>query len=257
LVKLKSSLMLIAACALLTFGTQSTFGQEDCPDPTIITIGNATLDPCMPQRVNVPVFMENHCPVGGFNIRIQTTDPTWLSFTVGDTAAADTFGSRISDWESFTASVFQSAAYRINVTAIANLPGGGSPYLAPGNGLIFTIHMDYDNYLVCDSSQLLNFSNCGVSDTTGYVLYQLVLNRDSVYVLPGLCHDNPRGDANCSGTTNGIDVIYLVNFFKGIGSSFCCLCSGDVNNNDTVNGLDVTYFINYLKGVVPSLDPCD
>jgi hypothetical protein len=212
----------------------------------------------MPQRVNIPIFMRNPCPVGGFSIRILTTDPTWLAFTPGDTNAADTIGSRISDWESFSATVQDYYPARIIVSGIANMPGGrDSVYLPPGDGLIFTIHMDFNNYLVCDTSQLMNFSNTAVSDVSGYNLFDLVLNTDSVYILPGQCHDNPRGDANCSGSVNGVDVVYLVNFLKGIGPSFCCLCTGDVNNSDSVNGIDVTYFINYLKGAAPPLAPCD
>jgi hypothetical protein len=197
--------------------------------------------------------MENHCPVGGYSIRIQTTDPDWLAFTVGDTAAADTFGSRTSVLETFTFNVNPATPYRITVTALGE-PGD---YLPPGNGLIFTIHMNYNNFTVCDTSQIMNFSNSTVGDTTGYNLYDIEFIRDYVHILPGLCSGNPRGDANCSGTTNGIDVVYMVNYLKGVGRPPCCLCSGDVNANGLFNGIDVTYLVGYLKGSLPEPVPCD
>jgi len=257
LVKLRPIAILMALSILMLISAAETMSQP-CPDPVIISLGYAYLEPCSLQRVSIPVFMENHCPVGGFSIRIQTTDPDWLAFTPGDSAAADTIGSRISGWEAFSFNVNSTTPYRITVTAIANMPGGNEGvHLPPGVGLLFTIHMNYNNYIVCDTSQLLNFSNSTVSDTTGYNLYDIEYIRDSVHILPGLCSGNPRGDANCSGTTNGIDVVYLVNFFKGAAKPPCCLCSGDVNANGSINGIDVTYLVNYLKGSLPEPPPCD
>jgi hypothetical protein len=65
------------------------------------------------------------------------------------------------------------------------------------------------------------------------------------------------GDANASGETNGLDVIYLVNYFKG-GSPppVSCDCppygmlylGADSNGSCSVNGLDVSYLVNILKG---------
>jgi hypothetical protein len=255
LFKLRPTTIILALCALIAFTMQLCYAQVDCPEETFITIGNAVLEPCTPQRVNIPVYMRNPCAVGGFSIQIMTTDPTWMSFTVGDSNAADTIGSRIGDWESFGATV--TYPFRVTVTAIADMPGGRTGvFLPPGDGLIFTIHLDFHNSLVCDTSQLINYGNTMVSDTTGYILFTTYVIRDSIYILPGACSNNPRGDANCSGTTNGIDVIYLVNYLKGIGQSFCCLCSGDVNNNGSFNGIDVTYLVMYLKGQTPALEPC-
>jgi len=254
LAKLKHAIFL-AAIALMALGLKSAVA-DDCPDPTQIIIGNVTVEPCMPQRLNIPIFMLNPCAVGGFNIRLYCTDPTWLHFVVGDTVAADTFGSRISDWELFSAVVNDPAV--ISVTGIADMPGGDSGiYLPPGNGLIFTIHPVFNNYLVCDTSQLINFMGCSVSDPSGWTIFELDLQSDSVYVNDSPCNHHPRGDANCNGVANGVDVTYLINFFKGLGPSFCCLCSGDANNNNVVNGIDVTFFINYLKGFGPAPDPCD
>ncbi len=59
-----------------------------------------------------------------------------------------------------------------------------------------------------------------------------------------------RGDANGSGELNGLDVIYLVNYFKG-GPAPDPIESGDANGSGTTNGLDVIYLVNYFKGGPP------
>jgi hypothetical protein len=59
----------------------------------------------------------------------------------------------------------------------------------------------------------------------------------------------PPGDANNSGAVNGIDVIYLANYFKGWGPPPADpLALGDTNGDCIFNGLDETYLVNYLKG---------
>ena len=255
MVNLKSIIILIA-CALSLFSTQIALGQE-CPEPVVITLGDISIDPCDAQRVSIPVFMQNPCAIGGFSLKINCTDPTWLAFTANDSLAADTIGSRISNWESFRASVYTTSTYRVNVTAIADIPGGDTGVvLPPGDGLLFTIHMDYRNFNVCDSSQLLNFQDVGVSSPDGYHLYSTLLNPNYFYVLPGNCNNGPRGDTNCNQVLNGVDAVYLVNYLKGIGQSYCCLCSGDANHSGNVNGIDVTFLIGYFKGG-PAPDPCD
>jgi photosystem II stability/assembly factor-like uncharacterized protein len=80
---------------------------------------------------------------------------------------------------------------------------------------------------------------------------------------PGGCDYTP-GDANNSGATDGLDVIYLVAFFKGgAAPPLTCPCgehgeiyvAADVNGSCSVNGLDVTYMVAYFKGG-PALFPC-
>ncbi len=65
------------------------------------------------------------------------------------------------------------------------------------------------------------------------------------------------GDINNSGTTNGLDVTYGVNFFKGGAvPPYSCQCAehgefyvaGDVNASCSFNGIDITYLVNYFKG---------
>ena len=67
------------------------------------------------------------------------------------------------------------------------------------------------------------------------------------------------GDVNNSAEVNGLDVIYLVNYFKG-GSAPPLICdngsgpffvAADINGDCATNGLDVIWFVNYLKGGSP------
>jgi hypothetical protein len=76
----------------------------------------------------------------------------------------------------------------------------------------------------------------------------------------------PAGDANSSGACNGIDVVFLVNYFKGGPAPTCtCIpffpplptgCCADANGNCVANGIDVTYLVSYLKGGGPAPAIC-
>ncbi|UCC80055.1 MAG: hypothetical protein JSW64_01475 [Candidatus Zixiibacteriota bacterium] len=72
------------------------------------------------------------------------------------------------------------------------------------------------------------------------------------------------GDANNSGSLNGLDVTYGVAFFKGGPMPpYECECTpgntwfvaGDVNASCSYNGLDITYLVNYFKGG-SDVEPC-
>jgi hypothetical protein len=77
------------------------------------------------------------------------------------------------------------------------------------------------------------------------------------------------GDVNGTGDANGIDVIFMVNFFKGESPPHeeCPPCAGigsnmqypqgDVNGSCQWNGIDINYFVNYLKGIGQPLRFCD
>ena len=78
----------------------------------------------------------------------------------------------------------------------------------------------------------------------------------AIYSVSSNC-DYVVGDANNSGETNGLDVVYMVNFFKGgTAPPYICQCmpgdswyvAGDVNSSCSFNGLDVTYLVGFLKG---------
>jgi hypothetical protein len=73
------------------------------------------------------------------------------------------------------------------------------------------------------------------------------------------------GDANDNGSADGVDVVYLVNYFKlGIAPGYICDCPeaddfyapADVNGSCEANGVDVIYYVNFLKGYGPGLTFC-
>ena len=182
--------------------------------------------------------------VGGFSIEIMLTDPSWFRFDPDDPLAVDTIGACHTTWGNFEFFV-HPYGYKITVSALG--PGGEN--LPPGEDcLIFTIHGNFDNKLVSDTCQLINFGTTRVSDSTGYINFSRNLVRDSLCVEP--CDTNlVRGDANGSGLLNGLDVTFLVTYFKG-GPSVClgCVCQGDANTSGNVNGLDVIFLVGYFKG---------
>ncbi len=65
----------------------------------------------------------------------------------------------------------------------------------------------------------------------------------------GCTGDFIPGDANASGTVNGLDVVYMVNYFKDTGPPIPApIWRADANGNCMVNGLDVVYMVNFFKG---------
>ncbi|UCE67272.1 MAG: hypothetical protein JSU85_04465 [Candidatus Zixiibacteriota bacterium] len=240
--------MLRHSLLIMSLSIIGLFGLASAQDSTVvITIGGATTPSCDENRINLPVYMSNPLTVGGFSIEIMLTDPSWFEFDPDDSLAVDTIGACHTNWGNFEFFV-HPYGHKITVSALG--PGGENlAPRAPGEDcLIFTIHGDFNNKLVSDTCQLINFGTTTVSDSTGYINFPNILVRDYLCVEP--CDTNlVRGDANCSGTLNGLDVTYLVSYFKG-GPSIClgCPCLGDANSSGGVNGLDVTFLVSYFKG---------
>jgi len=237
--------LLLPGLITLVIGFPGLAAAQDCT--VTVTVGGAATGPCIENRLDIPVFMNNPCTVGGFSIEIIMTDPSWFSFDPDDSLAVDTIGSRHSDWGIFGFTV-HPYGHKITITALGDDGLGNGENMPPGDGLIFTIHNDFDNKLVSDTCQLINFGSVDVSDSTGYNLFPKILIRD--YICVGVCDSNLiRGDANGSGTLNGLDVTFLVSYFKG-GPTVClgCVCQADPNTSGDVNGLDVIFLTNYFKG---------
>jgi glucose/arabinose dehydrogenase len=66
-------------------------------------------------------------------------------------------------------------------------------------------------------------------------------------------HVLDAGDANTSGSLNGLDVLYLVSYLKGIGNPPEPILAANAEGDCVVNGLDVVYLINYFKGGLPPI----
>jgi hypothetical protein len=142
----------------------------------------------------------------------------------------------------------------------------------PATALRYAIQIDSDEVfappLISDSmlttSQYINidslrdnhyFWRVKAGNASGWSLYSSVYAFDVevqgqiVYLV---------GDANHSGATNGLDVVYFVSYLKG-GPPPPLNVNGfypeaDANGSCTVNGLDVTYMVSYFKGGPPLID---
>jgi hypothetical protein len=98
-----------------------------------------------------------------------------------------------------------------------------------------------------------------VFDVAAYSQYAYAGCFDSFKILLlTVSSSGIAGDANGDGTFNGLDVVYSVNYFKGMGPSpaptFCrppigtIFKEADSNGNCAFNGIDITFSVNYLKG---------
>jgi len=130
----------------------------------------------------------------------------------------------------------------------------------PGTGKSDTTD-NLGEYLITDLGEGLydiSFSLSGYRDTTVEGISIVSSNTTVVDVILEE-YDCPYvpGDANGSGGANGLDVIYLVNYFKGGPAPVdICICdphgqiypAADANGSCSVNGLDVTYMVAYFKG---------
>ena len=64
-----------------------------------------------------------------------------------------------------------------------------------------------------------------------------------------------RGDANMDGYLLGSDVIYLVNYFKGINPRPTPTGRGDANGDGLIIGSDLVVLVNFFNGTGPHPPP--
>jgi len=215
-----------------------------------LTIGS----PCdSMSTLAVPVYLDNPCPVGGFQMNIVLTDTNHgVYFDPSNPNVADTAGSRISGFGYFNFNVLNSST--ITLSAIG--PGGQDPELPPGSGLIFTLHPSYTG--IVDDCQTVRFGAIDyVYDPSGY--YSYGASHVNGYLCVGCDPAWRRGDANRSGTLNVVDVTALFSHLKGV-TRICignCICTADFNSDGLVNIADVTQMFAFLKGSGNPPLPCD
>jgi hypothetical protein len=118
---------------------------------------------------------------------------------------------------------------------------------------------DYPSWLTVSGNALIGVPPVGTLDGSFRVNAYDGELYDSLTVaitILGGCSYTP-GDVNGSGVFNGIDITYMVAFFKGGNApTVSCTCppngtffvAGDVNASCGFNGLDVTYSVSYFKG---------
>jgi hypothetical protein len=255
---------IIAAAVLVAVCSVAVNAQEYCeeipgegyPPEADVTITIGT--PCDSTEIlSIPVYLDNPCPVSGFQIDIVLTEPdAGVYFDPEDPNAADTIGSRNTGWAFFTFNVLddeEDYPTTLRVTAIG--PGGEQPLLPPGDGLLFTVHPQADGPI--HDCQTVRFGATDfVIGESGYYSYGATHINGTLCV--GCDEAWLRGDANRSGTRNIADVIALYAHLKGI-DYLCfgsCLCTGDFNNSGVVNIADVIDMYAFLKTGGDPPDPC-
>ena len=63
----------------------------------------------------------------------------------------------------------------------------------------------------------------------------------------------PAGDANCDGTVNTIDAIYMLQAGAGLLESVPCPTAADVDLNGVVDAIDAMLTLQYRAGLLASL----
>jgi hypothetical protein len=197
--------------------------------------------------VSIPVYINNQCPVGGFNLFMRCDAPEILV-----PHGANTIGSRISSWEYFAGNPGEEHPGSLFVTGVANMPGEPeTPPLEEGDGLLFNALFAFGCDFSTDTTVQIVIDEVFVSNPDGE-LDSVYIDYDFIYVGQDTAI---RGDANCNGQRTGSDVTYLVSYFKGLVGCTCSLRAGDVNGDGNIAGNDVTYLVRYFKFGEPAPPP--
>lgn len=197
---------------------------------------------------NLPVTLDNPCPVGGIQVDI-TTDPAGIIIPVG----VDLSGGRIESWELIVVNNNQPDSNRLRFLGIADFPGEPStPPLDSGNGLLFNVVFNLGCGYEINTQVDIILDSVVITDSSGYENYNVEIGNSIVEIGDDTAL---RGDANCDGALLGSDVTCLVNYFRGMVSCPCSQRAGDVNDDGYIIGSDVTYLVRYFRGGGPPPPP--
>jgi hypothetical protein len=204
-------------------------------------------------------------PSGTYSLTLTQVDHrdttlTGIPVTVGNTTTRNVVMQRL------------KGAIRGTVTSGPSQPISGVRVIANGSGredttgtngvYLISNLVDGTFTITFDASagyrdSIINNISITPGDTTALNVVLTEIQGGCTYII---------GDANGNGTTNGIDVTYMVNFLKGVGAEppNTCDCPGhgfiysaaDANGSCDFNGIDVTYMVNYLKGGAIELLGC-
>ncbi len=121
--------------------------------------------------------------------------------------------------------------------------------------VLYNVQASKDGYITQTQNDIEVFP-----DQTTWVVFEL---QHEIFYCPYM-----PGDVNGNGSFNGLDIVYMVSFFKGgpapgIDCHPYCpnqpdpfYAGGDVNGDCVFNGLDIVYFVTFLKGWLPEIHYC-
>jgi hypothetical protein len=197
---------------------------------------------------SVPAYLENNCPIGAFQLYI-TTDQTGIITPI----EANTTGSRIAYWEYFNSTRIPDDSSTLAVVAIANMPGGAeTSSLDSGNGLLFNIIFEFGCDFDMNIPVNIEIDTLFFSDNTGYVLYDVITSFGNINIGEDM---TMRGDADGDSEITALDIICLLDYFRGGYSCPLSFRAGDANGDSLIKNSDISYLARYLYRSGPPPPP--
>jgi parallel beta-helix repeat protein len=156
------------------------------------------------------------------------------------------------------------------VVANTHFTWGGTIDYDPNSSFTYSIQFSPDSSFQWIARQITGVTDTAISIATdtialvgAYPFWRVVaIDDDGLMRIGGMPEQArrmiilPPGDANSSGNVTGLDVVYLVNYFKSKGPAPDPLLAGDANGSCSTTGLDVTYLVRYFKGMGPAPRRC-
>ena len=243
--KLTTAILLMIALAIPAFGqhpTEIIYGQRE-GEKVYVHLG---------KDFHLQVWAVSETDVGLLYLPLATNDSVITSRDGG------TFHFPLTEWDE---AIFTDPQSNIpvpfftnqSILAACDLGGDPNPWLNTNGATVliaefFMRATDDVDYLYQRACPFVPGSSFNPENETDSELTEATTPLTSYMYSCLFFVDYYAGDANGSGTVNGLDVTYLVAYIKGNGPDPDPLLSGDANGDCQVNGLDVSYLINYSKG---------
>jgi parallel beta-helix repeat protein len=156
------------------------------------------------------------------------------------------------------------------VVANTHFTWGGTVDYDPNSSFTYSIQFSPDSTFQWIARQVAGVNDTAITIATdtialvgAYPFWRVVaVDDDGLMRIGGIPEQArrmiilPPGDANSSGNVTGLDVVYLVNYFKSKGPAPDPLLAGDANGSCSTTGLDVTFLVRFFKGMGPAPRRC-
>ncbi len=218
------------------------------------------------ELVEIPVFMQTLADsLDGFQISLALSRPDLVYFEVDTVVVGqetmyvcqfDTVGTLASGWEHVEARSTLGQGLDLRLSGISDVGSGTTPGIPSySSGILMKFYArilpDILDTLTDRTVNLnVHVSTSYFSNELGELIEPVEITSGSVTVLAGV-----RGDANCDGVLNPIDVVLLVNYVYKGWDVLCSVEQCDINCDSSTNPIDVVFLVNYVYKNWP-LPPC-